>query len=106
MPSSVTGASSETQPETDSSQHSMHQNGRCVAALTSSSPYKSSGLMFASESIPASIAALAEGGEILVSSTVKDLVAGSGIEFADAGGHELRGIPGTWQLYRPAIASV
>jgi hypothetical protein len=32
------------------------------------------------------------------------LVAGSGLEFADAGGHELRGIPGTWQLYRAVIA--
>ena len=55
-------------------------------------------------SVGARIAALAEGGEILVSSTVKDLVAGSGLEFADAGGHELRGIPGTWQLYRGVVA--
>ena len=55
-------------------------------------------------SVGARIAALAEGGEMLVSSTVKDLVAGSGLEFADAGGHELRGIPGTWQLYRAVIA--
>jgi class 3 adenylate cyclase len=37
--------------------------------------------------------------EILVSSTVKDLVAGSGIGFEDRGLHELKGIPGDWRLY-------
>ena len=47
----------------------------------------------------ARIAALAEPGEVLVSSTVKDLVAGSGIEFADRGTHELNGIPGEWRLF-------
>jgi class 3 adenylate cyclase len=36
---------------------------------------------------------------VLVSSTVKDLVAGSGIEFADRGTHSLRGIPGEWRLF-------
>jgi hypothetical protein len=34
-----------------------------------------------------------------VSSTVKDLVAGSGIEFDDRGEHELKGVPGTWRLF-------
>jgi pimeloyl-ACP methyl ester carboxylesterase len=38
-------------------------------------------------------------GEVLVSSTVKDLVAGSGLEFADRGVHDLKGIPGKWQLF-------
>ena len=38
-------------------------------------------------------------GEVLVSSTVKDLVAGSGLEFADRGEHELKGVPGLWRLY-------
>ena len=38
-------------------------------------------------------------GEVLVSSTVKDLVAGSGIEFEDRGSHELKGVPGEWRLY-------
>jgi len=47
----------------------------------------------------ARIAALAEPGEVLVSSTVKDLVAGSGIDFADRGTHELKGVPGEWRLY-------
>jgi len=49
--------------------------------------------------IGARIAALAGAGEILVSSTVKDLVVGSGIEFADRGAHELKGIPGEWRVY-------
>ena len=42
---------------------------------------------------------LAQPSEVLVSSTVKDLVAGSGIEFVDRGEHELKGVPGTWRLY-------
>jgi class 3 adenylate cyclase len=50
----------------------------------------------------ARVAALAAPGEVLVSSTVKDLVAGSGIEFEDRGAHELKGIPGEWQLYAVA----
>ena len=45
------------------------------------------------------VAALAGAGEVLVSSTVKDLVAGSGIEFEERGEHELKGVPGTWRLY-------
>ena len=38
-------------------------------------------------------------GEVLVSSTVKDLVAGSGLAFQDRGTHELKGVPGEWRLY-------
>ena len=48
--------------------------------------------------IGARVAALAGAGEVLVTSTVRDLVAGSGICFADRGHHELKGVPGTWQL--------
>jgi class 3 adenylate cyclase len=48
--------------------------------------------------IGARIAALAEGGEVLVSSTVRDLVAGSGIRFGERGQHELKGVPGTWSV--------
>ena len=44
------------------------------------------------------LAAEAEGGEVLVSQTVRDLVAGSGIDFDERGDHELKGIPGTWRL--------
>jgi class 3 adenylate cyclase len=46
------------------------------------------------------VASLAAPGEVLVSSTVKDLVVGSGLEFTDAGEHELKGVPGPWRLYR------
>ena len=45
------------------------------------------------------ISALAQPGQVLVSSTVKDLVAGSGLEFRDVGETELRGVPGSWRLY-------
>ena len=50
-------------------------------------------------SIGARISALAAAGDVLVSSTVKDLVAGSGLRFEDRGVHELKGIPDAWQLF-------
>jgi class 3 adenylate cyclase len=50
-------------------------------------------------SIGARVAAQAEAGEILVSQTVKDLVAGSGISFGDRGAAELKGVPGEWRLF-------
>ena len=50
--------------------------------------------------IGARVAALAGPSEVLVSSTVKDLVAGSGLAFEDAGEHELKGVPDRWHLYR------
>ncbi len=50
-------------------------------------------------SIGARIASQAASGEILVSSTVKDLVAGSGLDFEDRGEHELKGIPDPWRVY-------
>ena len=50
--------------------------------------------------IAARVGDLAEPGEVLVSSTVKDLVAGSGIAFEDAGQHALKGVPDRWRLYR------
>jgi class 3 adenylate cyclase/pimeloyl-ACP methyl ester carboxylesterase len=53
-------------------------------------------------SIGARVAALAEPGEVLVSQTVKDLVAGSGLEFDDRGSHALKGVPGEWAVYAVA----
>jgi len=47
----------------------------------------------------ARISALAEPGEVLVSSTPKDLVAGSGLVFEERGEPELKGDPGRWRLY-------
>jgi class 3 adenylate cyclase len=50
--------------------------------------------------VAARVAALAGASEVVVSSTVKDLTAGSGLVFGDAGEHELKGVPDTWHLYR------
>jgi class 3 adenylate cyclase len=49
--------------------------------------------------IGARVAARADAGEVLVSSTVKDLVAGSGLEFEDRGTATLKGVPGEWRLF-------
>jgi hypothetical protein len=49
------------------------------------------------------ISALAGVDEVLVSSTVKDLVVGSGIAFEDRGAHELKGVPDSWRVF--AVAS-
>jgi class 3 adenylate cyclase len=49
--------------------------------------------------IAARVAAIAAPAEILVSSTVKDLMAGAGIAFADRGVQELKGVPGTWRVF-------
>jgi class 3 adenylate cyclase len=53
-------------------------------------------------SIGARISSLAAPGEVLVSSTVKDLVAGSGLEFEDRGEHQLKGVPESWRLFAVA----
>jgi class 3 adenylate cyclase len=50
--------------------------------------------------IGARVAAMAGRSEVLVSSTVKDLVAGSGLRFEDLGTHRLKGVPDEWHLYR------
>lgn len=49
--------------------------------------------------VGARVAAIAKPGQVLVSSTVKDLVAGSGFGFSEAGDHNLKGVPGTWRLF-------
>jgi len=49
--------------------------------------------------IGARVAATAQAGEVLVSGTVKDLVAGAGLAFADRGAHALKGVPGLWRLH-------
>ena len=68
----------------------------CTPARWSSSATTSAGIAVHTG---ARVAAAAEAGEVLVSSTVKDLVAGSGLEFEERGEHELKGVPGTWRLY-------
>lgn len=52
--------------------------------------------------IGARVSALAGANEVLVSSTVRDLVIGSGIEFDDRGAHQLKGVPGEWRLFAAA----
>ena len=49
--------------------------------------------------IGARVAALAGAGQVLVSSTVKDLVAGSGLRFTDRGIQSLKGVPGDWHIF-------
>jgi len=49
--------------------------------------------------IGARVSTLASAGEVLVSNTVKDLVAGSGLQFDDRGSHVLKGVPGEWRLF-------
>lgn len=49
--------------------------------------------------VGARVSARAEPGEVLVTGTVRDLVAGSGLAFEPRGEHELKGVPGTWRLY-------
>jgi pimeloyl-ACP methyl ester carboxylesterase len=49
--------------------------------------------------LAARVSSCAEAGEVWVSRTVVDLVAGSGLTFADRGEHELKGVPGSWQLF-------
>ena len=53
--------------------------------------------------IGARVAALAQPGEVLVSSTMRDLVAGSGFKFVDRGTHVLKGVPDEWRLFAVAV---
>ena len=53
--------------------------------------------------IGARVAALAAPGEVLVSQTVRDLVAGSGLTFEARGAHMLKGVPSEWHLFRAAV---
>jgi class 3 adenylate cyclase len=57
------------------------------------------GLAGLAVNVGARVSAAAGPGEVVVSGTVKDLVAGSGLAFEDRGEHELKGVPGSWRLY-------
>ena len=70
-------------------------------AKSSTAGDKASGIAV---NVAARIAALAEPSEILVSQTVKDLVAGSGLRFDDRGSSELKGVEGAWHLYAVAAS--
>ena len=75
---------------------------RCAQSIVRSAQDKLAGIAV---HIGARVAGQAGSAEVLVSQTVKDLVAGSGIEFEDRGVHELKGVPGEWRLYRVAESS-
>ena len=115
--SPATGGGRSTPPGTGSSPASTAPRGRCAAPRR---PSRQSG-RWGSRSAPAlhtgevetiagkvggiavaigaRVGALARPSEVLVSQTVKDLVAGSGLAFEDRGVHELKGVPGEWRLY-------
>jgi class 3 adenylate cyclase len=52
--------------------------------------------------IGARVSALADANDVLVSSTLRDLVIGSGLELEDRGAHALKGVPGEWRLFAVA----
>jgi len=54
--------------------------------------------------IGARVSALAGPNDVVVSSTLRDLVIGSGLEFEERGTHELKGVPGEWRLFAVATA--
>ena len=56
--------------------------------------------------IAAQVAAMAEPGEVIVSSTVKDLVAGSGISFTERGSQVFEGLPDAWRIFAVVLQSV
>ena len=85
---------------TRSSPGSTSSASKCGSAFTSASASCHEGkLSGIAVNIGARIAAAAGAGEVIVSSTVRDLVAGSGLTFDDRGQRQLKGVPGTWQLY-------
>jgi class 3 adenylate cyclase len=65
--------------------------------------YEEESLIGITVHIGSRVTGVAGPGEVLVSSTVRDLVAGSGITFTDRGAHILRGIPGEWRLFTPEV---
>lgn len=80
---------------------SMSQTGVKIRAGLHTGEIESNGDDIAglAVAIGARVGALAEADEVLVSSTVKDLVVGSGLEFKDRGVHTLKGVPGSWNLH-------
>ena len=78
----------------------MGSGSRCAAACTRArSRWSETNIAGIAVHIGARVAALAGPGEVLVSSTVRDLVAGSGIEFEDRGLHELKGLDEPRRLF-------
>jgi class 3 adenylate cyclase len=76
-----------------------HPSSQPVPATTGECEMAGGKLRGVAIHIGARVMAAAAPGEVVMSSTVRDLVAGSGLLFADRGRHELKGVPGEWQLY-------
>jgi class 3 adenylate cyclase len=68
--------------------------------------HEGDGLIGITLHIGSRVTGVADPGEVLVSSTVRDLVAGSSVTFTDRGTHILRGIPGEWRLFAPDVPEV
>jgi class 3 adenylate cyclase len=75
-----------------------------VGVHTGECEFTGNDLLGMTVNIGARVAALAGPGEVLVSRTVKDLAAGSGIGFADRGRRQLKGVPGEWDLFAVRLA--
>ena len=83
-----------------SARDAMRDQGRgAPASIPASAELIGEDLGGVAVNIGARVGSVAGPGEVLVSRTVTDLVAGSGIEFTDRGMHSLKGVPGGWQLY-------
>jgi hypothetical protein len=95
-----TGWSDAREPLPDRGNRGVSRRGRAAADPRDDGPARAIAYARTIVELVRSIGLdLAGTGEVLVSSTVKDLVAGSGIEFDDRGSHELKGVPGEWSLY-------
>jgi class 3 adenylate cyclase len=82
---------------------------RCAPAFTLACEVHDGKVAGLAVSIGARVAAAAVPGEVLVSQTVKDLVAGTGLVLEDQGERDLKGVPGKWRLYaapRPQLTSL
>jgi class 3 adenylate cyclase len=77
---------------------------RCARGCTPGSELRGDDIGGIGVHIGARVSALAGANEVLVSSTLRDLVIGSGLEFEDRGAHELKGVPGPWRLFAVASA--
>src|SRR5262249_55334125 len=76
-----------------------------IGVHTGEVEYEEESLIGITVHIGARVTHLADPGEVLVSSTVRDLMAGSGITFTDRGMHILKGILGEWRLFAPDIST-
>ena len=80
-----------------------NKSGSAATVGTGECEYTGHDLAGIAVHIGARVAALAKPSEVLVSQTVRDLVAGSGLTFEDRGLHRLKGVPDEWRLFRATL---